>query len=149
MKPNEFIIKGRFKKTAGTVTIPLAAGHRIILNPCSNDGVWSDDNKVISKRWGKVHTDYTRWHRSQNKFELGETQEVNVQSDTAIFNMLIQDDDGNIDYNAASMCLDKIGELAVTNGSSVHTNIRDENVLKLLTDLIIKRGINVTVYEEV
>ena len=142
MQPSKYIIPGRLKTIEGDASIPMCAGHRLIINVCSDDGTW-DKNKT-GIRWDKVKTEYLKWYRSQIKFVPGEIQEINVQSDTAVLNVLL-----NSDEQTLLKCIDKIGELAITYGSSVHINKRKDNwktFEKALVEKIIKRGINVTIY---
>ncbi len=163
MQPSKFITPGRFKYTTGDATIPESAGHRLIIHVCNNEGKWGAGFVLaLSKRWIKPEQEYRRWFRSRNMFRLGEIQGVNVQSDTTIINMVAQDGvyqkpDGSppIDYDALEKCLDKVGELASVEGSSVHgprfgaglAGGDWNKIEKLIIEKIIKRGVNVTIYD--
>lgn len=171
MKPSNFIIPGRLKYVTGDATIPESAGHRLIIHVCNSVGAWGAGFVLaLSKRWKKTEEEYRRWFRSQTNFNLGEIQAVNVQSDTTVVNMLAQhgigiDEAGQIPlrYDALETCLDKVGELAVTSGSSIHaprfgaglsagkTSGYDPEVWakieNMIVDKLIRRGINVTIYD--
>jgi hypothetical protein len=154
MIPSEFIQKGELRSKTGSATQPEAGGHRIVLNFCDASGNdWADDTpeKIIGKRWDKVALEYRRWYRSQHYFRIGELKEVNVQSDTCIVNMLVKDENGQINTEAVEKCIDKVGEMAVNYGSSVHVQKGDNNwdkVASALIEKVIKRGKMVTVYSE-
>ncbi len=152
MQPSNYIIAGRFKSVDGDASLPIAAGHRIIVNLCSTDGEWRDSSKSLSKRWEKIKQEYTRWYRSQYKFVLGEVSEINVQSDTCLVNALVYGDSVFPDEKAIEKCADRIGAMAKDYGSSVHINHTDdddwEKIETQLVEKIIKRGVNVTVYKK-
>jgi hypothetical protein len=151
MQPSKYITAGRLKTVDGDSSLPIAAGHRIIINLCNAEGVWLNSADSITKRWPQTKQEYVRWHRFQTKFKLGELQEVNMQSDTCVANILVCNKDSSIDEPALTSCIDKIGNLAVNYGSSVHINNFDNNWNIIETQLIekvIKRGINVTIYNE-
>lgn len=147
MQPSNYRIAGRLKYVEGDSSIPTAAGHRIIINFCNADGVWRKESEPLEKRWSALKQDYVRWHRSQDKFTLGELNVLNVQSDTSLINALVYDDN-NISEEPATKCLDSVGNLAVEYGSSVHINYTNDwsNLEHQLIEKIIKRGINVTIY---
>ncbi|HVI39649.1 MAG TPA: hypothetical protein VM577_03230 [Anaerovoracaceae bacterium] len=171
MKPSNFITPGRLKYKAGDATIPESAGHRIIMHICNDIGGWGRGFVLaLSKRWKKPEEEYRRWFRGQINFKLGAIQEVEVQSDTTVINMIAQRDvvaDENgvqpLRLEALETCLDKVGELAVKNGSSIHAprigaglaaGIADgydkdtwAQVETLIIEKLIKRGINVTIYD--
>jgi len=159
MQPSNFMTPGRLKYKTGDATVPESAGHRLIIHVCNNEGKWGAGFVLaVSKRWIKPEQEYRRWFRSRNMFKLGEIQEVGVQSDTIIINMVAQDGvyqkpDGTppIDYDALEQCLDKVGELAVREGSSIHmpriacglAGGSWDKVEPLIIERIIKRGVNV------
>jgi O-acetyl-ADP-ribose deacetylase (regulator of RNase III) len=164
MKPTDFRIPGHLRYATGNVTIPISAGHRMIIHICNDIGSYGAGvSGAISKRWPKVESEYRSWHRGQKGFKLGEIQEVTVQSDTTVVNMIAQhdtclDEDGNPPFRLEALdeCLDKVGELASYNGSSVHAprigcglgGFDDwPKIEALLIKQLIKRGINVTIYD--
>ena len=150
MQPSNYVIAGRLKSIDGDSSLPIAAGHRIIVNLCGTDGEWNSSSEALGKRWEKIKQEYTRWYRSQNKFITGEVQEVNVQSDTCLVNALVFNSDQVLDEEALTKFADKIGNMAKDYGSSVHINgTNDDDWNKIETQLVekvIKRGVNVTVY---
>ncbi|KKN66646.1 hypothetical protein LCGC14_0469810 [marine sediment metagenome] len=149
MQPSNYIIAGRLKSVEGDSSLPIAAGHRIIVNLCSTDGEWESSSE-LGERWEKIKQEYTRWYRSQHKFTIGEVQEINVQSDTCLVNALVYDGDHILDEEAVTEFADKVGNLAKDYSSSVHingTNDDDWGMIETqLVEKIIKRGVNVTVY---
>ncbi len=150
MQPSKFITPGRFKTVTGEATVPIAAGHRIIINVCDDSGKWENEfSTKLSKRWKKAEQEYNRWYRSQYNFKLGELQEVGVQSDTLIVNALVRSNNG-LSLDAFERCVDKVGEIAYDYGSSVHVSQYDDwqDMENTVVEKIIKRGINVTVYKD-
>jgi len=150
MQPSNYVIAGRFKEVKGNASLPIAAGHRIIVNLCSANGEWSTYSEPLSKRWNKIKVEYTRWYRSQYKFMPGEISEVNVQSDTCLVNAMVYNKDYVMDEKVVEKCFDKIGKIAKDYGSSVHINYLEDNWDNIQTQLVekvIKRGVNVTVYK--
>ena len=160
MKPSNFILPGRLKYREGIATIPEAAGHRMIIQITSDKGSYEKEfNKLITKRWPQVESEFKKWFRSKNNFKLGEIQVINVQSDTAIVNMLCEKSSKKalpLCYDSLESCLEKIGELAVYQNSSIHApklgkdykKMNWEKIESLLIQEIIKRGINVTIYNK-
>lgn len=162
---------GLLRYKEGDATIPVSAGHRLIIHICNDIGGWGRGFVVaLSKRWKKPEEEYRKWFRGQNNFKLGEIQPVEVQSDTTVINMIAQRDivsDENgvppLRVDALASCLDKVGELAIRNGSSVHAprigaglaagvaNGYDKDtwvvVESLIIEKLIKRGVNVTIYD--
>ena len=163
MKPSNHIAPGRLKYRVGDATIPEAAGMRYIIHVCNDKNQWGAGFVIsVSKRWPKAEQEYRGWYRSQNNFKLGEIQIVTVQSDTAIVNMIAQEGVGPdkygkppIRYDALKSCLDKIGEHVSNEGGSIHgprfgSGLAGGNfdlIEPMITDLLIKRGINVTIYD--
>lgn len=171
MKPSKFIIPGRLKYQSGDALIPISGGHRIIMHIVNDLGGWGAGFVVaLSKRWKKPEEEYRKWFRSQANFKLGVIQTVEVQSDTAVVNMMAQhgigiDEESNIPLRLEALeeCLDKVGELAITYGSSIHaprigaglsagvaTGYDPEvwaTIENLIIEKLIKRGINVVIYD--
>lgn len=163
MQPSRFITPGLLRYKVGDATNPHGGGHKLLIHVCNDIGAWGAGFVMaLSKRWAKPQDEYRRWYRSQNKFKLGEIQSVDVQSDIAVINMIAQRDigvgaDGTppIRYDALRMCLDKVGELAYQKNSSVHAprfgcglaKGNWDEIEPLVKELIICRGINVTIYD--
>lgn len=162
MKPSKFTIPGRLKYISGDALIPESGGHRLIIHCCNSIGAWGRGFVLaLSKRWKKPEEEYRKWHRSQANFKLGEIQVVDVQSDTAVINMIAQvgiykkDDQIPLRYEALETCLDKVGELALQTGSSIHAprfgaGLAGGNwgeIEPIIVSKLIKRGINVTIYD--
>jgi hypothetical protein len=160
MRPSNFIIPGSLSYRFGSATVPNAAGHRIIVQPIRDNGKYEESfNKLISKRWPLVEREYKRWYRSQKNFKLGEIQAINVQSDTTIINMLCEKAKKRafpLCYQSLQMCLEKVGLIAIDQGSSIHAPMIGKRFKKnnwdkiesIITHEIIKRGINMTFYNE-
>lgn len=149
MQPSKYVTAGRFKTINGDSSLPIAAGHRIIVNFCGTDGEWKSSSTNLGNRWEQIKLSYTRWYRSQTKFTTGQVQEVNVQSDTCLVNAIIYDKDNVLDEDALVKAVDKVGNMAKEYGSSVHVNKTNDNWQTIETQFVekvIKRGVNVSVY---
>lgn len=154
MRPNSFNVKGVWKERQGSVSEVHAGGHCMILNLCDTSGdVWEKDSELslVSKRWPKGGQEYRRWYLRQYKFELGNVEEVNVQSTVCIVNALVKDKEGNFAPEALEKAIDKVGEMAYNYGSSVHIQKQGSEeewkaVTQLLKDKVINRSKNVIVY---
>jgi O-acetyl-ADP-ribose deacetylase (regulator of RNase III) len=162
MQPSDYRIPGLLKYKIGDATVPEAAGMRYIIHVCNVIGAWGAGFVLaVSKRWKKPEEEYRKLWRS-GLIKLGDIQIVSVQSDTAIINMFAQkqlglDEDGQIplDYAALELCLDKVGIAAANDGASVcgpkfGTGLAFGDWSKIepmIVEKIIKRGINVTIYD--
>jgi O-acetyl-ADP-ribose deacetylase (regulator of RNase III) len=156
-------LKGILRYKVGDATIPVSAGHRIIIHICNDVGVWGAGFVLaLSKRWKKPEEQYRMWYRGQNKFELGEIQDVWVQSDTTVVNMIAQHDvgpgeDGSppLRMGALEECLKKVAKLAEEYDSSVHcprigSGLAGgcwDDIESLIKKCLVDQGINVTVYD--
>lgn len=163
MKPSKYIIPGRLKYVKGDATVPDAGGMRYIVHVCNDvGGFGAGFVNSLKKRWPKVEQEYRAWYRAQTNFKLGEIQIIPVQSDTSVINMIAQhdikpDENGNppIRYDALTKCLDKVGLHIAKEGGSVHgprfgaglAGGTWEEVEKIIQNLLILRGINVTIYD--
>ena len=163
MQPSKFGLQGRLKYVVGDATIPMSAGHRIIIHVCNDVGKFGKGfAAALGKRWKKPENEYRRWYRSQSMFKLGEVQTINVQSDTMIVNMIAQhdikpDEDGTppIRYDALKKCLSQVGELAQDQGSSIHAGRFGagnaggnwEEIEKLIIQELVMRGLKVIIYD--
>lgn len=163
MQPSKFNIPGLLRYVEGDATNPRGGGHKLIIHVCNDIGAWGAGFVMaLSKRWKKPEQEYRLWHRSDNKFKLGEIQVIDVQSDTAVVNMIAQhdlglDEEGNppIRYDALRTCIDKVGELASNLKSSVHgprfgcglAGGDWTEIEPMLKELVIQRSVNVTIYD--
>lgn len=111
----------------GDVTVPQAAGFKIISHICNDLGGWGRGFVVaVSKRWPEPERQYRAWHASRNGFVLGAVQFVQVDKYLLVANMIAQHGMKHgsggppIRYDALDICLDKIGDKAAELKASVH-----------------------------
>ena len=112
----------------GDATLPKAQGNKIIVHICNNVGGWGKGFVLaISKRWKEPENRYREWYNSEENFDLGEVQFVQVENDLWIANIigqhkLTKDKYGNppIRYDAVLSGLNKVGEFALKNKATVH-----------------------------
>lgn len=174
-QPSPIFNLGLLRYVEGDATLPRGGGHRMIIHCVNDEGMWGAGFvQALSKRWLKPEQEYRLWYRSQgegrNKFRLGEIQIVEIQSELAVVNMIGQhgcypDSDGipPIRYDAIMSCLDKVSEEAKERNSSIHccrfgAGLASNKAIgydekawnkieSLLIAFLIKKGINVTVYD--
>jgi hypothetical protein len=164
-QPSNYIIPGMLKYTEGPPTLPKSPGLRYIIQILNNHGQYLGSiANLIANRWPAVETNYRRWYRENyGRLKLGSIQTNQVQSDTIVINMIAadgteEDDDGNppLKYEALEQCLGEVGKEVSYNNGSIHLSrigINDDTggdwgvVEGLLVEQLIKRGINVTIYD--
>lgn len=155
---------GKLRYKVGDATVPVSAGHRMIIHICNDIGAFGAGfTYALSKRWKKPEEEYRKWYRSQLNFALGQVQEVRVQSDLTVINMIAQhgigpDKDGLPPFRleALEKCLDQVGKIAKDNASSVHLprigvglgGCKDWSLIEaLLKKCLVDKGIDVVVYD--
>lgn len=151
-KPSNFNPPGRIKYVKGDVNIPESAGLRYILVLCNDKGTMEKHASSTVSRWPATESSYRSWYRSsfgKMKEWKGQIKTSQVQSDTIIVHMLAVLDE-KLDKKAFSACLDAAGrEVAYNNGNIHIAKISEdwEELEKIITEQLLKRGMNVTVYE--
>lgn len=111
----------------GDATNPIGNDKKLIVHICNDIGGWGKGFVlVVSKKWKKPEQKYREWFKSQQNFEFGEVQFVELDSDLSIANMIgqhkIKKTDGQIPIRnkAVEKCLSKIAYFSEQNGYSVH-----------------------------
>ena len=164
-RPSNFIPPGNLKLVKnGSATVPMSAGLRYIVQVVDDYGVYPESKfaTTVASRWPAVRAEYRMHYRnSMGKLKLGDIQVVPVQSDTRVVNMLaahqdnLEQEEPTLDYQALEACLDALGKEVAYNNGNVHLDFAGfttevhadwKQVLKLVSEQLLKRGINVTVY---
>lgn len=113
----------------GDATSPQAAGPKIIAHVCNDLGGWGKGFVLaISKRWPEPEAAYRDWHRhrAENDFGLGAVQLVQARPDIWAANLIAQrgmkagSQGPPIRYDAVEACLERLADLAIDLGASVH-----------------------------
>jgi O-acetyl-ADP-ribose deacetylase (regulator of RNase III) len=112
----------------GDATRPLGDGNKIIVHVCNDVGGWGRGFVMaISKRWSEPEKKYREWAKSNENFQLGEVQFVQVEPTIWVANMIGQRDikagmDGTppVRYDAIKAGLATIGTFAFKINASVH-----------------------------
>jgi len=112
----------------GDATNPSTKGNKIIAHICNDIGGWGKGFVVaISKRWKQPEKEYRKWFKSEESFNLGEIQIVEVESDIWICNMIGQHKIVThsvkvppIRYDAVEKCLEKLSHEALKLNAEVH-----------------------------
>jgi O-acetyl-ADP-ribose deacetylase (regulator of RNase III) len=163
VKPSDHNPKGLLKFVKGDATNPLGSSNRYILQIVNDEGKYGAGfSGALSRRWPKVETEYRKWWRERfGKLLLGDIQVIQILSDLVVINMVAQkgivgkDNPKPIDYKALQTCLSKAGDEISQYRASVHMPRigaglaqGDWNEIeKLIDQELLKRGINVTVYD--
>jgi O-acetyl-ADP-ribose deacetylase (regulator of RNase III) len=112
----------------GDVTNPSTKGNKIIAHICNDIGGWGKGFVVaISKKWKQPEKEYRKWFKSEEGFNLGEIQIVEVESDIWVCNMIGQHKTVThsvkvppIRYDAVEKCLEKLSHIALQFDAEVH-----------------------------
>ena len=146
----------------GDATSPIGNDKKLIVHICNDIGAWGKGFVLaISKKWKEPEQKYREWFKSQDKFELGKVQFVNVESDLSIANIIgqhkIKRNNGKIPirYEAVRDCLNKVAHFANENNFSVHMprigcGLAGGNwneIELIIKEELIDRNIKVTVYD--
>lgn len=162
-KPSDHNPKGLIRFVKGDATNPQGSNTRYILQIVNNEGKYGAGfSGALSRRWPKVESEYRKWWREKfGKLVLGDIQIIQILSDLVVINMVAQNGivgENNpkpIDYIALQKCLSKAGDEISKYNSSVHMPRIGaglamgnwEEIEKLIEQELLKRGINVTVYD--
>ncbi|MFJ6855781.1 macro domain-containing protein [Streptomyces sp. NPDC091271] len=148
----------------GDATNPQGKGVKLIVHCCNDLGGWGKGFVLaLSRRWPEPEAAYRRWHRERagNDFGLGAVQFVQADSYTWVANLVGQrgirtgSKGVPVRYEAIDAGLDKVAAKAAELGASVHmprigcglAGGTWSRVEPLLTDRLVSRGIEVTVYD--
>jgi hypothetical protein len=150
---NKFTPPGILKKVNATILAPVNAGLRIILNVCGQNGKFENDlDKLLTKRWSKVRSDFKEWYATQNNFKLGSFNNTAAASDTWICNLLVKNKEEKIDEKLLATAFSKFATMVKYEKASVHISDILLTDTPQLQDLIVKyllnEGVNVYIYTE-
>ena len=148
----------------GDATSPQAKGLKIIAHICNDRGGWGKGFVVaLSRRWPEPEKAYRAWHRdrSQNDFDLGAVQFVQVEEYIWVANMVAQhrmlggEQRPPIRYEAVEQCLDKVAAKAKELDASVHmprigcglAGGKWELIEPIIVRTLCEKDVSVTVYD--
>jgi hypothetical protein len=162
-KPSDHNPKGILKFVKGDATNPLGSSNRYILQIVNNSGKYGAGfSGALSRRWPKVEMEYRKWWRERfGKLILGDIQVIQILSDLVVINMVAQNDIVSatnpkpIDYAALQKCLSKAGDEISQYSAGIHmprigsglAKGNWEEIEPLIEAELLKRGLNVTVYD--
>ena len=164
VKPSDHNPKGLLKFVIGDATMPLGSSNRYILQIVNDEGKYGAGfSGALARRWPKVEVEYRKWWRERyGKLLLGDIQVIQILSDLVVINMVAQKgivgpkNPKPIDYSALQNCLEKAGEEISKHTAAVHiprigcglSKGNWEEIEPLIENELLKRGINVTVYDQ-
>ena len=148
----------------GDATSPQAEGVKIIAHICNDIGGWGKGFVLaISKKWAEPEKKYRQWHnhQSENDFELGNIQVVQVEDEIYVGNMIAQQgvkrrgNDVPIRYEALRQALEKLSSEAKSRQASVHmprigcglAGGKWERVEPIILETLIQNDIDTFVYD--
>jgi len=145
----------------GDATKPRGEGQKIIAHIVNDKSKkWGAGfGYAVTDKWPKVAKDFSRWATKEN-LNLGNYHFYDISEDLHIFHMVAQHGYGpsaspRIRYRALSSCLDSLSKIALKLSATVHmprigTGFAGGNwsvVSELIDEMVIKRGVAVTVYD--
>ncbi|MFI8006325.1 macro domain-containing protein [Streptomyces sp. NPDC086010] len=148
----------------GDATAPQGKGAKLIVHVCNDLGGWGKGFVVaLSRRWPEPEAAYRRWHRERagNDFGLGAAQFVQVDPCVWVANVVGQrgirtgSKGAPVRYEAIDAGLAEVAARASELGASVHmprigcglAGGRWSRVEPLITERLVNRGVEVTVYD--
>ncbi len=146
----------------GDATRPVAEGQKVITHICNDIGGWGKGFVVaLSKRWKQPEQEYRKWYASQENFQLGSAQFVEVEPDIVVANIIgqhkikFEGDTPPIRYEAVRAGLQKVAEYAAQRGASVHmprigaglAGGKWETIEAIIQEELTQKGISVMVYD--
>lgn len=146
----------------GDATRPVAAGQKVITHICNDIGGWGKGFVVaLSKRWKQPEQEYRKWHASQENFQLGSVQFVEVEPDIVVANIIGQHktkpegDTPPIRYEAVRAGLQQVAQYADQRRASVHmprigaglAGGKWEVIELIIEEELTQKAIPVTVYD--
>ncbi|WP_129266742.1 macro domain-containing protein [Streptomyces sp. M3] len=148
----------------GDATSPQGKGVKLIVHVCNDLGGWGKGFVLaVFRRWPGPEAAYRRWHRERagNDFGLGAAQFVQVEPYIWVANVVGQrgirtgSKGVPVRYEAIDAGLDKVAGKAAELGASVHmprigcglAGGTWSRVEPLVSDRLVARGIEVTVYD--
>lgn len=167
------------KYIKGDATEPVGEGKKYIVHICNDIGGWGRGFVLaLSAKWKEPEKEYREWFRngyydneldflekSKLGFDLGNIQVVPVEENICVINMIaqhgcypIKDVNGNIvqpiRYVSLVECLNKVTDMALKDGASVHMPMigsglagGDWAIIEgLINNTLIKNGVDTTVY---
>jgi len=151
------------KFVSGDATDPIGEGNKIIVHVCNDIGGWGKGFVLaLSSRWKKPEAQFRKWYKSQDGFELGKVQLVQVEEALWVANLIGQhklgkDKNGNppIRYNAIKSGMMEVHRLAKELNAAVHmprigcglAGGKWEQIQPILEEELNNYGINIVVYD--
>ena len=146
----------------GDATAPSSKGMKIIAHVCNDIGGWGKGFVLaVSKRWKEPESQYRKWHREKDDFQLGEIRLVQVEPYVYVANMIAQkgikagSEGVPIRYEALEKCLISLSQKAIELNASVHmprigcglAGGKWEEIEPLILDALVGNGVDVFVYD--
>lgn len=156
--------KKKIKYVVGNATEPHFKGRAIIAHIVNDKGRrWGGSGfaYAVSKFWPKVYKSFVEWcDADRSNFKLGNYHNFDITDQISVFTMIAQKGYGpsvvpRIRYRALAKGLDALYRLAAEHGAGVHMprigcghGGGDWGIVsELIEDLLVRRGIQVTVYD--
>ena len=163
LRRREKVSINRIKYLKGDATEPRGKEKKIIAFIINDKGrSWGAGfARAVQKKWPFVLEEFQYWlEQNRSEFSLGNVHASKVEEDLTVFKMIAQHGYGEapiprIRYGALEACLRKLSNEAVRQKTSVHMPRIGCGqaggswwiVSELIDDILVKRGIKVTVYD--
>lgn len=152
------------KYIQGDATSPIGKGNKVIIHIVNSIGKWGKGFVLsLSAKWKEPEAKYREWYRDRtnNDFDLGAVQFVQVESNIWVANMVGQygiygsRDNPPIRYDAVRECLKKVCQFAKEHEATIHAGRfgaglsggKWVEIEKIINDELIKKDIGVTIYD--
>jgi hypothetical protein len=164
VRPTKLIPEhSRLNTIKGDATKPRGEGKRILAFIVNNRTPrWGAGFALaMRKQWPSVQEDFINWTEShRQEFKLGNIHLSLIGSQLTAAQLICQHGYGDspkprIRYNALAQCLEKLANVAIEQGASIHMPRIGSGqarghwpiVLEMIEEYLIRRNIGVTIYE--
>jgi len=151
------------KVTVGNASEPLGAQSKILLQVVNDQAtLWGGGfAKYCGKKWPRAQANFREWAMGRGNLKLGNIHTFAVREDLTLASLVAQRGFGKpssgprLRYGALFSGLDKVGELAKANRSTVHMPRIGTgeaggswNIIEgIIRETLVSRGLNVTIYD--
>lgn len=152
-----------WRVTKGDASEPIGAEPKLLLQVVNDQArIWGGGfAKKNGKKWTEAQADFRQWAFNRNNLKLGNIRPFDIQPDLTLVSLVAQHGFGRptsgprIKYGYLLSALEKVADLAVKKGASVHMPRigtgeagGNWNVIEgIVKEALTSRGIKVTIYD--
>lgn len=152
MSVNPFVQAGRLREVQASVANPINSGLKFVVNFASQNGKFDKGlDKMLTKKWSRVNSDYKTVYAIQTNCKLGFLVESPVASDIWVLSLIVRDKNDALDEKGLQTAMTTLSKKALYEKASVHFDKQLFGDMPTLADLVQKHlldvGVNVYVYD--